>query len=317
MIHGGSVVALQSPLGKDYSLIIETMDATSQQTVQFQIAGLPEEKLHVWRTSKTNQFQQITDVVPVNGHFSIQLNPQSVYSLTTTSGQRKGTTQPPPSRSLALPYRDDFSGCKTGATPRFFSDQAGVFEVSARADRQGNFLRQVSPGLGIEWPGHRNPEPETVVGDLAWSDYSVSADVCISADSYAELLGRISVVPNNPNPPSCYRFKVAASGQWELRAIRTVLGNKPWVFDTTGADGTPLAQGQINFKTGQWHHLALGMKGDQITVQADRKILAALRDSTHQHGQAGLGCGWAANQFADFSVIPAFTDSNSFVPIIK
>jgi len=261
MIQGGSVVALQSATRQDYSLIIETMDAKSPQTIEFQIAGLPEKELHVWRTSETNQFQQIADISPAQGRFSIQLDPQCIYSLTTPSGQHKGKTKPPAPRPLALPFHDSFSSYKIGSTPRYFADQAGVFEVFPREHGRGSVLSQASPGLGIEWSGHPNPEPETVMGELAWSDYSVAADACIPTNSYAALLGRISVVPNNTNPPSCYRFKVTVSGQWELRAIRTVQGNLPWLFQTTGADGPPLAQGHVNFNAGEWHCLVLAMHG--------------------------------------------------------
>lgn len=302
MIQGGSVVALQSPKGRDYSLVIETMDALSPQTVEFQIAGLPDKKLHVWRTSEKVQFEQVADLRPLAGHFSMALDPTCIYSLTTTSGQRKGEANPPASRLLALPYQDDFSSYKNGATPRCFSDQSGAFEVSRRADGRGKVLRQVSPGSGIEWSGHKNPEPETVMGDLLWKDYSVAADVCIGTNSYVALLGRISHVPQNDHMPSCYRFKVAADGHWELRAISNLPGDKPKSFHTTGEDGPPLAQGQVNLAAGQWHHLKLGMNGDQITVRIDRSTLATLRDPTHSHGQAGLGCGWGGDQFASFSI---------------
>ena len=305
MIQGGSVVALQSPDRGDYSLIIETMDAQSPQTIEFQIMGLPDKTLHVWRTSENNQFEQVEDIRPLAGHSAITLHPQCIYSLTTTTGQRKGEANPPASRILALPYRDDFSSYPAGATPRYFSDQSGAFEVARRADGPGNVLRQVSPSLGIEWRHHKTPEPETVMGDLLWKDYSVASDVFIETNSYVAFLGRVSGVPQNNHSPSCYRFKVVADGHWELRAISNLRGEKRKGDRTIGEDGSPLAQGQVNLAAGQWHLLYLGMIGDQITVRIDGATLATVRDSTHLQGQAGLGCGWGENQFANFSVHPS------------
>ena len=71
-----------------------------------------------------------------------------------------------------------------------------------------------------------------------------------------------------------------------------------------GEDGPPLAEGQVDLAASQWHRLELGMNGDQITVRIDRSTLATLHDSTHSHGQVGLGCGLGGNQFESFSILP-------------
>jgi len=44
------------------------------------------------------------------------------------------------------------------------------------------------------------------------------------------------------------------------------------------------------------------MMGDEISTRSDRKILASLHDSTHSHGQVGLGCNWSGAEFVNFSI---------------
>ena len=304
LIDGGSVVALQSPRGKDYSVVIETADAKSPQTLEFHLAGWARKTLQVWRTSKENQFERMADIHPASEKFSLTVEPACLYSLTTTTGQRKGEAAPPPSSPLPLPYTDDFSSYRVGETPRLFSDQAGVFEVRERADGLGHCLRQVLSQDGIQWPNHKDPAPETILGDLAWRDYTVGVDALIQPGSYAALLGRVTTVPQNEKLPSGYLFKVAASGHWELRAVRTVRGDKPWTFQTSGDTGAPLAEGEAQLPAGQWHHLELALSGDQITALMDGKTLATVHDATHSHGQAGLGSGWPGAEFAHFSIQP-------------
>ena len=228
--EGGSSVALQSPSGRDLSVIIETMDAKAAQRLELSATGLPGKTLHVWRTTRESQFERLADLRAVAGKYSLPVLPAAIYSLTTTTGQRKGTRNPPPSQTLSLPYIEDFSSYQVGASPRLFADQAGVFEVRQREDGQGNCLRQVLTAKGIEWPGHKDPAPESVMGDARWTDCTISADARLEPGSYASLLGRVSVVPNNTNLPACYDFKVGANGKWELRAIVTVRGNLPWFF---------------------------------------------------------------------------------------
>lgn len=305
LIPGGSCVALASPEAKDFSIILETMDGRTAQTGQISVMGLPVKQLQVWRTTQDRSFERLPDLQPVAGHYALELEPHAIYSLTTTTGQRKGTAAPPAAQPLALPYADDFSSYATGSTPRYFSDQAGVFEVVRRADGRGMCLQQVVTGEGIQWPNHKDPEPETLMGDLAWSNYVVAANICLATNGYAALWGRISLVPNNENPPSGYRLKIDVQGGWELRCLRTTRGKLPWEFHSSGQTGEPLAQGRMAMAAGEWHRWELGMEGDAIAVTRDGVALARVRDATHGHGQAGLGSGWAGAQFARFEVRPA------------
>src|SRR5450756_2301158 len=110
MPGGGSYVTLKPQNSSDYSVVIETIDAPSSQTITFNLTGgLSNETVHVWRTNSNSYFQQLEDITPVDGSFTITLDGQSIYSITTTTGQKKGESlNPIPSNSaFPMPYAED------------------------------------------------------------------------------------------------------------------------------------------------------------------------------------------------------------------
>src|SRR5215472_12591027 len=84
----GSYVTLKSPNGSDWSSIIETMDATSSQTITFNVSGgLSTAAVHVWSTNVSsstpaNWFVHASDITPSGGSFSLTVQPGYVYSIT-------------------------------------------------------------------------------------------------------------------------------------------------------------------------------------------------------------------------------------------
>ena len=87
----GSYVALKAPSSHDYSVILETIDATEPQEVVFQITGgLSTGTIHLWETNASRSFEKLSDIAAQDGSFIITLEPDSIYSLTTTTGQGKG-----------------------------------------------------------------------------------------------------------------------------------------------------------------------------------------------------------------------------------
>src|SRR5581483_10992998 len=106
----GSYVTLKSTNGSDYSVIIETVDATASQTVSFQISnGLSTGTVYVWTTNlnssnASDYFVQQGSITPSGGAYSITLQPGYVYTLSTTTGQGKGTAVGSFPSGLVLPY---------------------------------------------------------------------------------------------------------------------------------------------------------------------------------------------------------------------
>ena len=291
---GGSCVALVAPNGRDYSVIIETTGARTNQQLRFALVGRPSHRpLHVWRTDAVQQFERVADLkVSKFGEFVFDAAPASVYSLTTTTGQRKGNAVPPAPAPFPARYQEDFSVYSAGSTPRYFCDFAGVFEVARRNDGLGNALRQIIERKGIEW--QPNAYPESFVGDPTLKDYTVGVDTLLESAGFVSLFGRVALVRQNADPPRGYWLKVADTGAWELLA-----------------GGTNLITGTVPFSVQTWHRLELGFAGNHIAVAIDGRRVADLTDATFGQGNAGLGCGWHRAQFTRFAITttPSATSS--------
>ena len=100
----GTYVTLRDPATKDWSMIVCTGDP---QTIQVAVApNLDRSLLHVWKSTEAEQFVKMPDIVPVEGKFPLTLEKNAVYSITTTTGQRKGVFPAPAPRqavSISLP----------------------------------------------------------------------------------------------------------------------------------------------------------------------------------------------------------------------
>jgi galactosylceramidase len=140
-----------APNRNDYSIVIESSGAKALQRLQFKLSGgLSNKPLQVWRTNGREQFAKLEDVARLDASLlEITVEPDSVYSLTTTIGQRKGGAKPPPPTSFPSKYKEDFAGYTVGSMPKYWSDFGGVFEVVKRSDGKGNALRQVLERNGI------------------------------------------------------------------------------------------------------------------------------------------------------------------------
>jgi galactosylceramidase len=288
---GGSCVCLRSPKPDgDYSVIIETGDATKPQTLALRVTGgLSAGTVRLWRSSGQSQFERQDDLHLAGDALTVQLEPGCIYSLTTTSGQRKGKTAAPPLADFPIPYRDNFDGYAPGKMARYFAEQSGAFEV-ARRPGGGNCLRQTVTRRGIDWEAYPTPEPYTIIGSAHWRDYEVSCDVRIEGAGYAAIFGRIkSSLVSGSDPPYGYWLKVANDGRWELKAFRETL-----------------ASGTVAFGADPWHKLALTFSGSRIAASIDSVEVKAIEHDTDLmgfgEGMAGLGSGWNNAQFAHFSV---------------
>ena len=189
---GGTMVTMKNPATGDYSIIIETRDAKQPQTLRIKTEkGLSRQKLCVWRSTESEQFVRQPDIK--GGSFTITLQPNAVYSLSTTSGQQKGSyANIPASQPFPLPYEDNFDTYQPeacGYLPHYTADLIGAFELVKRPDRQGQCLRQVVGDHTLSWA----PEWHhyTILGDSAWRDYEVSVDVYLNPGDEAGVMGRL------------------------------------------------------------------------------------------------------------------------------
>jgi O-glycosyl hydrolase len=272
---GGSYVALRSADSRDYSLIAETIDATTPQRLRFSVTdGLPDRPVAVWSSdlSSGDPRRWFVRAGTVRPGDTVTLEPGHVYTLSTTRGQGKGRAVSPPPGPLRLPYRDGFGSGALGSAPRYVSDLDGAFEVARCTGRAGRCLRQVIGTQPVWWNGWLK-RPVTVVGDLrSWRDYEAGVAARLDADGWVELLGRVD--GQWADAVSGIHLRVSRTGEWQLydenlRGQDTTLcvPSDPACADVAAASRRPvqrrtLAAGRTTVGAGAWHRLRLGFSGD-------------------------------------------------------
>jgi hypothetical protein len=311
----GSYVSLRSPATADYSTVIETMDATAAQTLNFSVTGgLSTGQVHVWATNlnsnnSADYFVHAADITPSGGAYSLTVQPGYVYTITTTTGQGKGTAAGAAQGSLNLPYRDGFDGYAAGKEAKYLMDMQGAFETSAcGAGRSGGCVRQATTQLPILWK--TVADPFALLGNVNWNNYTVSADVLLEKSGYVELLGRAgSQNTGNTAGQNAYYLRVSDTGAWSI------------LRNNTSAQVTTLRSGTTTgLDTNRWHTLALTFAGSTITAVADGTTLGSLADSTFGAGQVGIGTSQGETaQFDNLQIVAASggggTGSGSAAPL--
>ena len=289
----GDYVALRSPDHKDWSVVLETIGAKDMQEVSFHVqGGLSQETVHIWETSDQHTFDHVADVPITHGSFAYKFDRDALYSLTTTTGQGKGSAAPPPQSPFPFPYREDFEKTALHRAPRFLSDQDGAFEAIPCSGRAGRCLEQVITERPIPWSPL--PDPWTLAGDEAWTDYRLDSDVRLDQAGNVTLIGRVDSADvfkeSKARYPSAYIFSVNEKGNWQLLSCAY---KKP---------DRVLAQGTATFAPAKWHHLQLRFAGKQIAASIDGQEAARVEDADHSHGMFGIGTGWNRAQFDNLSV---------------
>lgn len=301
---GGSLVTLKSPEG-DYSIIIETKGAKVPQTLHFTIGGnLSDKKLCVWHSNAEKQFVRLDDIKKNGNEFTLTVVPDAVYSLSTTTGQQKGSYDAPASKPFPFPYYDTFEQYKHpeqyGYLPRYTADICGAFEISDRPNGKGKCVRQVVPTPTISWA----PDWKyySIIGDSAWNEYEVSADIYLNPGDAAGIMGRINDVGSGYGIiPKGYYLQLGDDGHCKLVVVRGKVDKKKLVGDAEqqafiknskdeGEGGEKvLASVKLpGISSGRWYNLKLQFKGNEIIGIIDGKQVLQANDDLYDHGMAGL-----------------------------
>jgi O-glycosyl hydrolase len=298
--NNGSYVTLKSPDNTDYSSIIETMDATSAQTLNFNVTGgLSTGTVHVWATNvnsgnPADYFVHTADITPSGGNFSLTVQPGYVYSITTTTGQGKGAAVSPAQGTLALPYSDNFDGDATNSEAKYLMDWQGAFEVEpCGGGRSGQCVQQMSAQAPITWD--TLTDPHALLGDTSWANYTVTSDVMLEQAGYAELIGRAGTETYTGTVGlNAYHLRVSNTGAWSILNTNDNGGS------STLASGTVAALG-----TGTWHTLSLTFSDSSISAVIDGTTVGSVTDSTWAVGQIGYDTSQGETaQFDNLSITP-------------
>ncbi|MFD8496718.1 ricin-type beta-trefoil lectin domain protein [Amycolatopsis sp. NPDC059657] len=298
--NNGSYVSLKSTNRSDYSTIIETVDATAAQTLNFSVTGgLSAGTVHVWSTNlnsanPADHFVRASDITPTAGGYSLTVQPGRVYTVTTTTGQGKGTAAGRASGSLKLPYSDSFDANASGTEAKYLQDWQGAFEaVGCGGGRGGQCVRQMSAQAPITWDPLT--DPHALLGDLSWSNYTISSDVLLEKPGYVEVIGRASSQSyTGAAGLNAYHLRVSEAGVW------SILNSNTNGTVSTLARGTVPALG-----TNRWHTLALTFSGSTITAAIDGATAGTANDFTWGTGQIGYATSQGQTaQFDNLSVTP-------------
>lgn len=276
----GSHVAMRNPKTGDWSVIIVTGE---KRKVKIAIGdGLNHGPVYVWKSTKKEQFIRQKPLKLNKDNVEMELEADAIYSITSTTGQTKGSFGPQPEKKpFPFPYKENFENYSGGETPRYFSDQKGTFEVY-QFPKGGMCLAQIVPEQGILWYNNWLLKPHSLFGDINWQNYAIEGDVLLTGGD-VEIGGRYA-----DRDQLGYRWIITRDGRWQLN----------WKYTT-------LASGQIwGFNPADWHHLRLEMKDDQITGLVDGKKLATATNSTGLKGMAFIASTYNRNLFDNINVEP-------------
>jgi hypothetical protein len=306
-----SYVTFKDSASNNYSIVLVN-GGSYNATYTFNTTNLSTAALNVWATDQNAQFVQKTSITPSSGSFTITVPAQSVYSLTTTTGQQKGTPtySIPANSNISLPYTDDFSSYAIGDQAKYFHDQDGAFEV-ADDGTGGKVLKQVVTNLPTPWGSGNSQKPFSVIGGLNLANYQVSSDVKIpDTSSYASVVARINEVDGmaaSNTEPEGYSMRLGGNGSWALRK-------------STGGTVTTLSSGTITgYNNANWHNVKIAANGTTITGYVDGVLLTTVTDGTFSSGNAAIATDttstttWPAVMYDNFKIEAIDANTLAFV----
>ena len=257
----GRYVAYCDPATGDYSVVITTYANLDAGGIDIRIKTdkkLKQGRLNVWRShfeSPEEQFIKVSEIEPdIKGFYDIHLDKDCVYTISTTTGQGKGSTSVPAGFTFPLPYEDSFDGYEAGRMPKYFVDAHGTFEISEMGGNK--VLRQTIRHKPVIWhSGDHIAQPVSEIGDMKWKDYSVQIDAMLENEGSVMLGGRIDPYLENNQE---YKLQghwlyLNDKGEWKL-----TLRNK--------TEETVKASGKVSFGINEWTTLKLEMKGNRIAA---------------------------------------------------
>jgi hypothetical protein len=157
------------------------------------IANLPTVKpLWLWKTNVSSWFRlEQPQCIVRDRRVTLALEPGSIYSLTTLDNATHGNfSEPVPSSSkFPLPYSDTFDDYTNDTLAKYFADQGGSFAVIDGVMRQ---MAPKDPGPN-GWVA--NQDPISLIGDLSWTDVSVTVHARLNHVGHSSVLVGSEVTP--------------------------------------------------------------------------------------------------------------------------
>jgi len=287
LTRGGSYVTLQAPgpNATDFSIIIEKMTpehspcvrwhvfdfTTEAENATFQLVGGPARatQLQLWRThysfavgspgdEGTSLFEHLAPIDVVDGSFTLLLEPDSLYTVTTLTTAQKGAFQAPPPPSFFPPVHvDNFEECVPPGEALYFLDQSGKWEcIQDTITDKGIVMQQKTPLKPI--PSGGDCRPHTLIGSRDNVNISLTIDVRLASNGSAILASRL--VRADTDAFADYAgvvFSINAKGSWN---VTTSIGSTKPVLSGALPSGFP---------PDIWHTVQLDVNGSVFNVWVD------------------------------------------------
>lgn len=283
----GRVATYKDPESSNYSIVIRTnnYDLPDIQKIRVILKnGLSGGTVSVWQSDFTEDpgqwFKKKGALHPSGNAYELELSPNKVYTLSTTTGQQKAVTRIPDPVAFPFPYREDFENYAPEELPRYFVNVNSSFEIASEGTNR--ILKQVVKDAPLQWHYKSRPvsQPMTIIGDMQWKDYAVSVKAMLKSSGRVLLGGR-------------FDGKMKSSGDFEAEGYWLSLDEKGnWKLlrkDTTGEQFVELDAGKIKgFGLHKWAEMKMSFKGSAIEGYLNGTRVTQKTDSVHSNGNVGL-----------------------------
>ena len=309
-------ITLADPKTGDYTMVFVN-DTSNERTYNVSVSNLNKANspLTAWVTKgpdvgqayDANWLKNSETITPENGNFTYTVEPYSIVTLTTTTGQKgyddeeKSSYQKSETdTNLSLPYTDDFNYSdefikERGGTPLYTCDAGGAFEVVKKSDGSKVLKQKIdSSSTPFTWGG--GSSPTTTFGDTEWADYSVSADVKLDTRQQASdynfagvglrSVGTCDIVSTSNK--SGYWISLAQSGKYQCLKANTVL-----------SEGTVRG-----FDANKWYNLKVSAVSNEIVFYVNNTAIFGYTDKQNPYlsGRAGLYSSYYLSEYDNLRI---------------
>lgn len=296
-VRAGRYIAFRDDKCDQYAVVFNTYDPKFPETgVDIEInlsGGLSTATTYLWRSDFMDTkawFRQTEITDPVKGKLRLHLDKGCVYTISTSKGQRRGTTEIPVAEKFPFPYQDNFETDDPQELAKYFIDANGSFGIFTAVDEQkGKVLRQLVSNAPVMWHDRPLKQPLTEIGDVDWRNYKVEVDLMLENDGKALIGGRFDgKKENNGNYLlEGYWLSIDHKGQWQLMRKDSPINKNDkkdnGVFVT-------LSSGKINnFGLNRWVSLCLEFNEDVIQAYIGNNKVAEVTDRVYKNGNVVLG----------------------------
>ena len=329
----GSYVALASPDGSDFSLIIETFNASETTYFTVELRGAWKQSvgsLYLWTSRHNATFRKQANVPAVGGFLNFSVPPDQLWTLTTLpGGSRAGGAAldaVPPPAPFPTPFKQDFDGLSDDSLVPFFCDMHGAFSAGTTArdgHETGVLVQRVTESPVATHTGRHLNMFSVSIGDATLSGYDVSVDARVdwgqqsdqSQPAPALFVGSHAGMAN-VNPSAT--FDTLSAGF--VIVVNPTLpgvprGNATWTLMSKGQ--SVASGGGREWAVGDWIRMSLNVQPNhdetaetanggtgKLTATVDGKVLAEVDVSwgPSVSGAAYLGSGRHLAMFDNFSM---------------